>query len=111
MSGLVPHLQQSLRTQDKLAALADSAVELAGALEVVRRGVLIVAGEHRVINLNSAGERMLRAEDGLCMRSGRIAATSMRADQELQCALQNAITGESSTVRTGQSLTCVQALG
>ena len=111
MSGLVPHLQQSLRTQDKLAALADSAVELAGALEVVRRGLIIVAGEHRAINLNSAAERIVRAEDGLCMRSGRVAATSMRADQELQCAIHKALARGPSTVRTGQSLTCFRPSG
>lgn len=111
MNGLVPHVQQALRTQDKLAALADNAVELEGALEVVRRGVIIVAGEHRVINLNSAAERIVRAEDGLCMRSGRIAATSTHADRELQCAIHKALAGEPSTVRTGQSLTCFRPSG
>jgi DNA-binding CsgD family transcriptional regulator/PAS domain-containing protein len=111
MSALVPHLQQALRTQEKLAALANSTAELAGALEVIRRGVIIVAGEHLVINLNSAAERIFRAEDGLCMRSGRIAATSTRAEQELHCAIQNALGGELSTVRTGQSLTCSRPSG
>ena len=94
MSGLVPHVQQALRTQDKLAALADSAVELEGALEVVRHGVIIVAGEHLVINLNSTAERILRAHDGLYMRSARIAATSTHAEQELHCAIHNALAGE-----------------
>ncbi len=111
ISGLVGHLQQALRTQDKLAALADSAVELAGALEVVRHGVIILAGEHLVINLNSVAERILRANDGLCMRSGRIAATRTRAEQELHCAIQIALAGEPSTVRTGQSLTCFRPSG
>jgi DNA-binding CsgD family transcriptional regulator/PAS domain-containing protein len=111
MSRLVPHLQQSLRTQDKLAALADSSVELAGALEVVRRGVIIVAGEHRAINLNSAAERIVRAEDGLCVRSGRIVATSVRADQELQFAIHEALAPGPSAVRTGQSLTCFRPSG
>jgi DNA-binding CsgD family transcriptional regulator/PAS domain-containing protein len=111
MSGLVPHLQRALRTQDKLAALANSTVELAGALEVVRHGVIIVAGEHLVINLNSAAERIFRAEDGLCMRSGRIAATSTRAEQELHCAIQNALDEERSTVRRGRSLTCFRPSG
>lgn len=87
MSGLVPHLRQALRTQEKLAALTNSAVELAGALEVVRHGILIVAGEHLVINLNSAAERILRSEDGLCIRSGRIAATTAHVEQELHRAI------------------------
>jgi DNA-binding CsgD family transcriptional regulator len=111
VGGVVPHLQQALRTQDKLAALANSTVELVGALEVVRHGIIIVAGEHLVINLNSAAERILRAEDGLCMRSGRIAATSTHAEQELHCAIHKALAGEPSTVRTGQSLTCFRPSG
>lgn len=111
VSALVPHIQQALRTQDKLAALANSAVELAGALEVVRHGITIVASGHLVINLNSAAERIFRAGDGLCLRSGRIAALSTRAEQELHCAIQNALAGERSTVRTGRSLICVRPSG
>jgi DNA-binding CsgD family transcriptional regulator len=111
MSGLIPHLQQALRTQDKLAALANTTIELAGALEVVRHGIVIVAGEHLVINLNSAAECIFRAEDGLCMRSGRIAATSTHAEEELHCAIQDALDGERSTVRTGRSLTCFRPSG
>lgn len=111
MNALIPHLQQSLRTYDKLATLAHSAIEMAGALEVVRHGVIIVAAEHQVANLNSAAERILRAEDGLCMRSGRIAATSMHAELELHCAIRKALAGEASNIRAGQSLTCVRLSG
>jgi DNA-binding CsgD family transcriptional regulator len=111
MSALVPHLQQALRTQSKLAALANSTVEMAGALEVVQRGIVVVAGEHLVINLNSAAERIFRSEDGLCMRSGRIDATSTHAEQELHCTIQNALAGERSSVGSGRSLTCVRPSG
>jgi DNA-binding CsgD family transcriptional regulator len=111
MRALVPHLQQTLRTQHKLAALADSAVELAGALEVVRHGVIVVAGDHLVVNLNSSAERIFRSEDGLCMRSGRIAATNLRVEEELHYAIHNALVGEGSTARTGQSLTCCRPSG
>jgi DNA-binding CsgD family transcriptional regulator/PAS domain-containing protein len=111
MSALVPHVQQALRTEERLSLLADSAVELAGALDVVRQGVFIVAGEHLVINLNSAAERIVRADDGLCIRYGRIAATSARTEQELGIAINNALTGEASTIRKGQSLTCSRPSG
>lgn len=111
MSGLVPHLRQALRTQEKLAALTNSAVELAGALEVVRHGILIVAGEHLVINLNSAAERILRSEDGLCIRSGRIAATTAHVEQELHRAINDALVGERSAIRTGRSLSCIRRSG
>ena len=109
--GLVPHLQQALRTQNKLAALANRTVEMAGALEVVRHGIIIVASEHLVINVNSAAERILRADDGLCMRSGRIAATSTHVEHELCCGIQNALAAEGFTVRRGRSFTCVRPSG
>jgi DNA-binding CsgD family transcriptional regulator len=69
-----------------------------------------VAGEHLVINLNSAAELIVRAEDGLYIRSGRISATSSRAEQELHGAIQKALAGEP-TVRTGRSLTCFRPSG
>lgn len=111
MSALVPHLQQALHTQDKLAALTRSAVDLAGALEIVRHGVIIIAGDHLVINLNSAAERIFRTQDGLRMRSGRIAATSVRVEQEVHRAIQRALNDEHSIVPTGQSLTCFRPSG
>ena len=39
MSGLGPHLQQAVCTQDKFADRDQRAVELVGALQVVRRGI------------------------------------------------------------------------
>jgi DNA-binding CsgD family transcriptional regulator len=112
MRSLIPHLQQALRTQNKLAALAHSTAELAGALEVVRHGIIIVvAGEHLVKSLNSAAERIFRAEDGLCMRSGRIAATSAHTERELHRAIDDALEGGCSTIRTGRSLISVRPSG
>lgn len=111
MSGLVEHLQQAVRTQDKLAGLADRAIELAGALEVVRHGMIIVARDQLVINLNSAAERIFRAEDGLCTRSGRIVATNMHAEHGLQRAVHEALTGGTSAVRGSRSLVCVRPSG
>lgn len=111
VSGLVPHFQQALRTQEKLAALADRAVELAGVLEIVRHGIVIVTDDHLVINLNSAAERILRTGDGLHVRSGRIAAASTRAEEELLCGLRDALADERFTVRKGRSLTCSRPSG
>ncbi len=111
MSGLVVHLQQALRTQDKLAALAHSTVDLAGALEAVRHGVIIVGSDCFVINLNSAAEAILSTDDGVQIRSGRITATSMHAERELRCAIHHALTEDGSKVRRGQSLTCERPSG
>jgi DNA-binding CsgD family transcriptional regulator len=111
MSGLVPHLQQALRTHDKLGALANRTVELAGVLDVIRHGLVVVASENLVVNLNWASERIFRAGDGLSVRSGRIAATSAHAERQLHRAIHHALAGEGSTVRRGSSLTCVRPSG
>ncbi|OBK19314.1 helix-turn-helix transcriptional regulator [Mycobacterium asiaticum] len=112
MRGLLPHLQQALRTQNKLATLAHSTDELAGALEVVRHGVVIVVGgEHLIKNLNSAAERIFRSGDGLCVRSGRIAPTSAHTERELHRAIDDALGGGCSTIRAGKSLISVRPSG
>jgi DNA-binding CsgD family transcriptional regulator len=110
-SGLVVHLQQALRTEDKLADLARSSTDLAAALEVVRHGILIVASGCWVMNLNMAAERILRAADGLQVRSGRIAATSASAERKLYRAIHLALTDEGSDVRSGHSFTCGRPSG
>src|SRR5947199_4135136 len=106
LSGLVPHLQQAVRTQAKLAALGQSTADLMGALEAVRHGTVIVGSGSWVINLNTAAERILRAEDGLQMCSARIAAASMQADHKLHRALCAALTDDGLKIRSSRSFVC-----
>jgi DNA-binding CsgD family transcriptional regulator len=64
-----------------------------------------------VINLNSAAEGILRAEDGLHLRSGRIAATSMHTQRKLYCALRCALSDAGSNIRSGRSFVCARPSG
>jgi DNA-binding CsgD family transcriptional regulator/PAS domain-containing protein len=111
MSRLVPHLQQALRIEDRLTAVTQRSGDLAGALELVRHGIVIVGPGYRVINLNSAAERILRIGDDLHTRSGRLAATRPHADRELHRLLNNALTEEGLAIRSGGSFTCARASG
>jgi DNA-binding CsgD family transcriptional regulator len=111
MSGLVPHLQQCLRTQNKLAALAHSNADLVGALEAVRHGVIVVGSGCWVINLNSAAEAILKTDDGVHIRSGHLAATSPHVERELYRAVQRAVTEDGSSVRRADSFTCGRPSG
>ena len=111
MGGLVVHLQQALRTQDKIAALDHSRADLSGALDVVRHGVFIVGSGCWVLELNTAAEKVLRAADGLCLRSGRIGATSTSNEHQLHRALHVALDGGRSRIRSGQSLNCRRPSG
>jgi DNA-binding CsgD family transcriptional regulator len=111
MSGLVVHFQQALRAHDKLAALARSSADLVGALETVRHGMIIVGSDWWIVNLNTAAERILRAEDGLKMSSARIAATSTPAEHKLHRALHAALVDDSSMSRGGRSFLCERPSG
>jgi DNA-binding CsgD family transcriptional regulator len=111
MSGLVPHLQEALRTQNKLAALTHDSVDLPAAREMVRHGVLIVERGCLVVNLNSAAEGILRAEDGVHIRSGCIGATSTNAERRLHHAIHAALTDEGSNIRSARSLSCERPSG
>ncbi|OBK09284.1 helix-turn-helix transcriptional regulator [Mycobacterium sp. 1245852.3] len=112
MRGLVPHLQQAVRTQNKLAALSHTTAELADALEVVRHGIVVVVSrEHLVKEMNSAAERIFRAGDGFCMRSGCIAATSAHTERELHRAIDDALRGGCSTIRAERSLISIRPSG
>jgi DNA-binding CsgD family transcriptional regulator len=111
MNGLVVHLQQALRTQDQLTALATNNGALAGALEAVRHGIVIVGPECLVLNLNSAAETIFRAEDGLSHRHGHLTATGTRTDQELRRALHCALADGTTDVPSGHAFTCVRPSG
>jgi DNA-binding CsgD family transcriptional regulator/PAS domain-containing protein len=111
MSGLVVHLQQALRTQKRLTALATDNWALAGALEAVRHGIVITGRKGLVLDLNSAAEAILRAEDGLIHRHGAISAVATRTDQELRRALRYALGDDSSDVPGGHSFTCPRPSG
>ncbi len=111
VSGLIPHLQQALRTQNELTTLAHNSSDLAAALEAVRHGLVILGSDRWVINLNTAAERILRAEDGLMMSSAHIAATNMDTDHKLHRALHAALTDDGSKIRSGRSFICKRPSG
>jgi DNA-binding CsgD family transcriptional regulator/PAS domain-containing protein len=111
VSSLVPHLQQALRMQGNLAALAEGNADLVGALDAVRHGVVIVGSAGCVINLNAAAERILRAEDGVQICAGRLAATGMHMEQKLHGAIHLAVLDDASNIRGGRSFTCERPSG
>lgn len=63
-----------------------------------------------VINLNTAAERILRAEDGLQIRSARVAA-SIHAEHQLHRALHAALPDDGSKIRSGRSFICQRPSG
>jgi DNA-binding CsgD family transcriptional regulator/PAS domain-containing protein len=100
---LVPHLRQAVLIQDKLTALGNTSTELAAALDQVRHGIMVLASNHVVLNVNSAAQRILQGRDGLSLRGGRLQVYNARSATEFASALAATVSGGSSGVRGGWS--------
>jgi DNA-binding CsgD family transcriptional regulator len=111
MSGLVPHLQQALRTRARLGEAVHRGEHLAEALALHRHGIVVIGPELLVLETNPAADRMLAAHDGLLFENGRISATRHGFAGALHRAAHVALTGNSDGVRTGMTLLCQRASG
>ena len=111
VSNLVPHFQQAVRTKNEITAFVQDRGDLFAALEAVRHGMIIIGQDGRLINLNTAAQRILRTEDGLQVRSARIAATCSTADRRLRRALHDALNDDGSAVRGARSFVCERPSG
>ncbi|HYJ56349.1 MAG TPA: hypothetical protein VEX40_12710, partial [Mycobacterium sp.] len=92
VNALVPHLQLSLRTQHHVRELIDDHYDLAPAIDVLRHGIAILGPNQLVVHLNSAANCILRANDGLQLRAGRIEARRAPVDAELRRSVDRAFT-------------------
>jgi DNA-binding CsgD family transcriptional regulator/PAS domain-containing protein len=101
LGALVPHLQQAIQTQTRLADLDNRHRDFVAALDVLSDGIVIVGGDGRVVHLNPAAEAIVASADGLCVRSGYLRATVSRTDGVLDLAVHRAFSRGSSTVATG----------
>jgi DNA-binding CsgD family transcriptional regulator len=111
LSALVPHLQQALGTQDHLNDFAHRASGIAAAVDTVQHGIAVVGAGSTVKHLNSAAQRILRSDDGLCARSGSIEATCGPDNAELHRSIAGAVFGHECGSRSGDSFLCRRPSG
>ena len=111
MGALVPHMQQALRTQEHLAQLGNGVGDITGVIDAIRHGIVIVGSGCGVLHLNSAAERILTSGDGLCIRSGRVEATRMSTNTELQVSITRARGDPQNGCGSGDSFACSRPSG
>jgi DNA-binding CsgD family transcriptional regulator/PAS domain-containing protein len=75
LSAITPHLQRAIRVAKQLRELDADRRALAGALDVLTTGVVLVDAKRRVIRTNRVAEAILTRADGLSVRDGRLCAT------------------------------------
>ena len=111
MGALVPHMEQALRTQEHLAQLGNGVGGITGVIDTIRHGIVIVGPGCCVVHLNSAAERIMTSGDGLCIRAGRVEATHMSTNTELQVAITRACVDPQNGYGSGDSFACSRSSG
>jgi DNA-binding CsgD family transcriptional regulator/PAS domain-containing protein len=110
LNGLIVHLQQAVHTRAAFTDLTNR-TQSAAALDELRLAILTVGPEFVVLTRNSAAEAILRAEDGLHMRSGCIATSSTSAERDLRRAVHNVLTTDDSGLRSACCVICPRPSG
>jgi DNA-binding CsgD family transcriptional regulator len=111
MGALIPHMEQALSTQNHLLDLGGySAGDIAGVIDIIRHGIVIV-GTSGVVHLNSAAQRILTLGDGFCLRSGTLEATHTPTNTELQGSIARACATPWNGSRGGVSFACGRPSG
>lgn len=110
MRQLVPHLQQALRMQEHLEDLTSRSNDLVEACEWLRHGIVVIGSGSRVEYTNSAAERMLRSDDGLRTRIGRLETEYPWANRQLQHGADRALARDNAD-SSGGSFLCARPSG
>ncbi|MGE5698415.1 MAG: helix-turn-helix transcriptional regulator, partial [Candidatus Sericytochromatia bacterium] len=103
-------MHHSHKPRTGAASAERSAGRLLGAIEAIRHGVIIVESGCGVICINTEAERIVRACDGIEIRSGRIAAAGTQTKRRLDGALHAALDLDGS-VQEGRSFVCGRPSG
>ena len=85
-----PHLARAFRVRSALQDARDQAARRQAMLDRVQAPALMVAVGGRVLEHNQAAERMLRVDDGLLLRQGRLAGRTPAATAHLLQLVRNA---------------------
>lgn len=111
VNALIPHLRQSLCTQQHLAELRTAAADITEVIDAVRHGIVIIGPGKTLLHLNSAAEHILKSGDGLGVRSGVIEAARASTDEQLQVTIIRGLVEQQCSPRSGGSIACRRPSG
>lgn len=101
---LAPHVRRALNMHWRLVQIQLREAIHASALDQLGYGLILLGPDGAVAYLNEAAERMIRAEDGISLRAGRLYATTLHEQDALNRLIREACIG------LGGSL-CLQRIG
>jgi len=106
---LVPHLQQALRTQHRLATADARAHTFAAMMDRLSYGLILITAELRVVEVNAAASSMLAERDGLRLTDGKLTAARPSNADALRNLAHQALTHDG--IRSGGAMKCERTSG
>ncbi|QEN86042.1 hypothetical protein FZC33_07490 [Labrys sp. KNU-23] len=98
---LVPHIRRAVTISDMLDMKTLEQQALGATLDSVTAGVVIVAGEGRIMHVNETARRMLDARSPILSSGGCLTATDSRVVEELRKAIAMAQEDETQLPEAG----------
>lgn len=92
---LAPHIIRAVELHRQLASAREMRNAGLAALDRLEPAVFLLKSEGFLAHCNAAGEMLLRAQNGLTVRGGRIRATNPKAARELDRLIHEAVTATS----------------
>jgi len=89
-----PHIRRAITISDLMELKALEAEALSATLDRLAMGVVVVAGENRILHANEAARHMLANGGRIASHRGRLAARDAAADAELSKAIELARSDE-----------------
>jgi DNA-binding CsgD family transcriptional regulator/PAS domain-containing protein len=96
-----PHIRRAVTISDLMELKLMEAQALSATLDRLATGVVVVAGENRILHANEAARRMFADGGPIVSRRGRLAARDAAADAELSQAIQLSAADEAALAATG----------
>ena len=87
---LIPHIQRAFRLHFQLSESAARAEEVETALNLLSTGVIFVAPQGEIVQMNSRADDLLRGKDGLLLMKGKLSASSPEESRHLQAVIKGA---------------------
>ncbi len=88
---IMPHLRRAFEFYALLEQAKAKASEIGAMLDIVDAGIFLADSELRVAHANKLGEALVRSQDGIVLRAGRLACRDTRATKRLSTLACNAV--------------------
>jgi len=91
---LVPHLERALQIHGRLQSIESERDLYADTVDQFAVGTILLDEDCQVVRMNHAAERVIRAQDGLTLREGKLHTADRSSSSELELLIKEALAAQ-----------------